>query len=326
MEYEQLTFATIEIPAESKEKIPEKYIEQILRYGGIEDSRKMIIAEFSKGKANNTDFLKKIYYGGYGLKDGETKVSAQFRSYTMTVKCWHITQDYTWEWVEAKIKSMLAAGIFATQKEIDEAPDFMRDDIAQSLTYMFRDLTAGYEYTFSNEHLGFPDMVREISETLKTNPVKIIDKLNEIIEAQTNCEKVLRFNLYNPKRLLKQVTELGMVRNEYKSTIAEDDEPVMYITDDEIDRALAGGSGVSGGKERIKAFFAEHDSKAERIEMLKNEYGIGGRSHAVSGRNHSGESHDSKGIKLHKGECEVMLNWSQVERRIDRMIKERTYG
>ena len=36
------------------------------------------------------------------------------------------------------------------------------------------------------------------------------------------------------------------------------------------------GSGISGGKERIKDFFEHNKSLSERIEFLKNEYGTGG--------------------------------------------------
>ena len=56
------------------------------------------------------------------------------------------------------------------------------------------------------------------------------------------------------------------------------------------------------------------------------EYGIGGRSHAVSGSDRSGESHDSKGIKLEKDECPpVQLSWAQVAKRIDALIARDRY-
>ena len=78
--------------------------------------------------------------------------------------------------------------------------------------------------------------------------------------------------------------------------------PTAFITEDEIAQSLTGGSGVSGGKGRILRFFTAsptHTNK-EKADFLKNEYGTGGRSHAVSGSDHSDESHDAKGIKLQK--------------------------
>ena len=59
---------------------------------------------------------------------------------------------------------------------------------------------------------------------------------------------------------------------------------------------------------------------------MKSEYGIGGRSHAVSGSDHSAENHDSKGIRLEKGSCPaVQLSWTQVAARIDTMIAHDRY-
>ena len=40
---------------------------------------------------------------------------------------------------------------------------------------------------------------------------------------------------------------------------------------------------------------ANHTDK-EKVRFLKDEYGIGGRSHALSGATHSGEDHDGKGL------------------------------
>lgn len=95
------------------------------------------------------------------------------------------------------------------------------------------------------------------------------------------------------------------------------------ITDYEIDKAIARGSGVENGRIRIRNFFSAHPDKSERIEMLKDEYGIGGMSHAINGE--GWEHHDGRGIKLSKGEYEVLLKWKQVESIIDRLIKEGSY-
>ncbi len=80
-----------------------------------------------------------------------------------------------------------------------------------------------------------------------------------------------------------------------------------FITEDEIAATLSGGSGVEGGKGRIYAYFKEEHSTKELASFLKEEYGIGGRSHAVSGASHSGEDHNSKGISLKKGFCRRSL-------------------
>lgn len=103
------------------------------------------------------------------------------------------------------------------------------------------------------------------------------------------------------------------------STMAAD------ITDYEIDCAIATGSGFSEGKLRITKFFEIHPDKKERIEMLKKEYGIGGWSHAINDDSRSFLHHDGYGIKLTKGEYQILLKWAQVERIIDRLIKDGAY-
>ena len=61
---------------------------------------------------------------------------------------------------------------------------------------------------------------------------------------------------------------------------------------------------------------ANHTDK-EKVRFLKDEYGIGGRSHALSGATHSGEDHDGKGLHYKKQDCpDVHLNWEKVAKRI----------
>ena len=99
-----------------------------------------------------------------------------------------------------------------------------------------------------------------------------------------------------------------------------------FITEDEIDENLRRGSGISGGEKRIADFFRENHTLSEQAEFLKNEYGTGGRTHALSGNMESSEWHDAKGIGLKKGNSpEVMLSWSQVAVRVKDLIKNDRY-
>ena len=60
--------------------------------------------------------------------------------------------------------------------------------------------------------------------------------------------------------------------------------------------------------------------------FLKKEYGIGGRSHALSGAMGSSEEHDGKGMKLEKKGCPtVNLSWSKVAERITALIESGQY-
>nr|WP_291011587.1 SNF2-related protein [Faecalibacterium sp.] len=96
-----------------------------------------------------------------------------------------------------------------------------------------------------------------------------------------------------------------------------------FITEDEIAATLTRGSNIEGSKERIYAYFKEKHSPKEQADFLKDEYGIGGRSHAVSGASHSGEDHSGKGVVLKKQDCpEIQLNWANVAKRISELIRK----
>lgn len=100
----------------------------------------------------------------------------------------------------------------------------------------------------------------------------------------------------------------------------------QFITDDEVNESLSGGSGFSGGKARIYEYWQEGHSAKEKADFLKNEYGTGGHSHALSGASGSGEDHDAKGIRYTKSGCDkVQLSWTQVANRIDSLIKQKRY-
>lgn len=95
-----------------------------------------------------------------------------------------------------------------------------------------------------------------------------------------------------------------------------------------IDAILCRGSSFSEGKFRIYEHFQKSLSKKENADFLKNEYGWGGSSPAITGTGIS-EMHDGKGIKISKKvngkEEKVILNWNQVEKRISELIKMDRY-
>ena len=144
-------------------------------------------------------------------------------------------------------------------------------------------------------------------------------------------EKKLRVRFVLPREELR--AELDNLLLEKKTFPVSDSVEVKkedFITQDEIDHRLGGGSGYAYGSFRIYDYFTEgHDSK-EAADFLKHEYGTGGRSHALAGVDHSWEDHDFKGISLKKGDlsepyADVLLPWKAVEKRIRKLIQEDKY-
>jgi len=102
------------------------------------------------------------------------------------------------------------------------------------------------------------------------------------------------------------------------------------ISQEEIDRILCRGSGVSKGKMRIFEQYQKKQSKQDNIKFLKDEYGWGGAYPAatINGVNFN-EEHNAKGIRITIGivnpTAEVHLKWNQVEKRIGELIKAQRY-
>lgn len=104
-----------------------------------------------------------------------------------------------------------------------------------------------------------------------------------------------------PDYLLEQLADLGVEKKEFPALDTVEVRNEDFITQDEIDYRLTGGSGFEHGKFRIYECFMEGHDKKDNIAFLKNEYGTGGSSYAFPGSDRAHEDHDDKGIRLEKG-------------------------
>lgn len=111
---------------------------------------------------------------------------------------------------------------------------------------------------------------------------------------------------------------------------AEDEKASAFaISKEDIDSVLQKGSGVADGKYRIYRQFQKGVDRQKNIEFLKNEYGTGGGTH-IFPDGFSGHSwHDSKGLAIDRNGTytnhELVLKWSQVEKRLRELIKDNRY-
>ncbi len=70
--------------------------------------------------------------------------------------------------------------------------------------------------------------------------------------------------------------------------------------------------------------FQETHTDKEKVDFLKQEYGIGERSHALSGAIHSDEDHDGKGLHYKKQDCpDVHLSRGKVAKRITGLLTKK---
>ena len=101
----------------------------------------------------------------------------------------------------------------------------------------------------------------------------------------------------------------------------------LLLSDAEIENVLRQGSGFEGGKLRIAALYATHPDSKTAQAFLKEEYGIGGRSHSYLNGAGGFIDYDGKGIRFSsRGFAEQMLlRWPAVEQHIRSMTEAGTF-
>ena len=355
---EQLTFFGEPVPIEQTEKKTRakpvniavshtapttNMVNHVLRGGSAEPrSLERIVAQFQKDKsvAENAEFLRKEFGEdgrGYKYAPPDFSSAALVSSWTdntgITVAISNTAfpegKNAHLEWSEAaeRIGEMLENGEYCSQDIIDRAIDNDMKDIAGKLWYLHQDCEV--EYFISDEMFkgGFPDSTERIKASLTDSATlqKYIDGLDDLIRQYEQNRNVLRFHFHKPKELLSRLKDLQLPKRDFITKSDFSYEPKFFVTEDEKDKLLTGGSGVQYGKFRIEKFFKEKHTEKEKIAFLKNEYGTGGQ-----GRSGFNEWHDAKGISYKKGsmstpDCETFLKWNEVSQRIDRLIAEGRY-
>lgn len=320
--------------------LTEKDIDTVLVNGGNHDGGRLpVIAEFSKEKTVEElgEYLKDTFKGGNGFYIDEKEVSSWYSDKGIhlaygTSATEDDTQVLSWSDAAKRINELLNNGGFATNVEISEALDYERDRISESLWYLSNDLSEegkeqGYFELFERGG-GFPEETKRLSEALK-NPEYLKQTIREydrFLEGYKENRNVLRFHYHKVDSLYQRLQELELPRKEYSTNLTELPKVKSFITEDEVLESLSRGSGVDRGKERITKFFKENHTLQEKANFLKDEYGIGGHSHAVSGAMGSDEWHDAKGLKLQKNDCnDVFLTWTSVAKHIDELFSKNLY-
>ena len=320
--------------------VSQEQLDHVLRLGGNEDNTRMVIAAaFQKQKSTEdiAALLQNTFHGGNGFKTPEGELSAWY-----AVDGIHIApgrsaeyvrsaQVIAWQDAAAHISQLMDSGAYASNVELAEAGQHERMQLAQALWYLKHDLSdeareQGYLSCMDTlRGGGFPDETARLAEQLTNTDFRetLSGEFTQFYAAHEQDRSLLRFHYHKLENIWQSLRNLSLPRRAYSSEMAAVPELGRFITEDEIDHALDRGSGVEGGKSRIYEYFTADHTGKEKAAFLKDEYGIGGRSHAVSGASHSDESHDSRGIVLKKADCaNVELSWTKVAARIDSLIQK----
>ena len=311
----------------------------MLRLGGNTDrQRERVVAAFEKQKttAEIAEILKTLYHGGNGLGS----VSAWYAedgihlSHGKSVRYDRSAQVISWESAAERIGELLESGQFASNVELAEAAGYERSLLSEKLWHLYHDLSedarkGGYLSCLSEiKGNGFPEETRRLMEQLSEPAFRqtLKEEYAAFWTAYQQDRDLLRFHYHRPREIWENLKDLDLPRRTFSSELSQVPTVQHFITEDEIDAAMTGGSSFAGGKGRIYAFFMENHTDKEKVRFLKDEYGIGGCSHALSGATHSGEDHDGKGLHYKKQDCpDVHLNWEKVAKRITSLVQKGRY-
>ena len=314
-------------------------IDHVLRLGGNTDrQRERIVAAFEKQKstAEIAAYLQNLYTGGNGIgsitawyaEDGIHLSHGKSARYDKSA------QVISWESAAERIGQLLQTGQFATNVELSEAEGYERSLLAEKFWNLYHDFSdeareSGYLPSLANNPgRGFPEESAWLTEQLKSPEFRqtLAEEYAAFWTAYQQDRDLLRFHYHKPKEIWGNLKDLSLPRTAFTSQMTEVPTVKQFITEDEIDAAMTRGSGVSGGKGRIFAYFQNSHTDKEKVDFLRHEYGIGGHSHALSGAGGSWEDHDGKGLHYKKGGCpDVHFTWEKVAKRITNLIQKGRY-
>ena len=320
--------------------VSQAQLDHVLRLGGNEDDTRMVIAAaFQKQKSAEdiAALLQNTFHGGNGFKTPEGELSAWYAADGIHIapgrsaEYVRTAQVIAWQDAAARISQLMESGAYASNVELAEAGQHERMQLAQALWYLKHDLSDEARergYLSCMDALrggGFPDETARLAEQLTNTDSRdtLSGEFAQFYAAHEQNRSLLRFHYHKLENIWQSLRDMSLPRREYSSEMAAVPELGRFITEDEIDHALDRGSGVEGGKGRIYEYFTADHTGKEKAAFLKDEYGTGGHTHAVSGASGSYEDHSAKGITLKKAGCaNVELSWTKVAARIDSLIQK----
>ena len=320
--------------------VSQAQLDHVLRLGGNSDDTRMVIAAaFQKQKSvgDVAALLQSTFHGGNGFKTPEGELSAWYAvdgihiAPGRSAEYVRTAQVIAWQDAAVRISELMDSGAYASNVELAEAGQHERMQLAQALWYLKHDLSdeareQGYLSCMDTlRGGGFPDETERLAERLTDSSFRdtLSGEFAQFYAAHEQDRSLLRFHYHKLDQIWQSLRELPLPRRDFSSEMTAVPELARFITEDEIDHALDRGSGVEGGKGRIYEYFTADHTGKEKAAFLKDEYGIGGHTHAVSGASGSYKDHSAKGITLKKAGCaNVELSWTKVAARIDALIQK----
>lgn len=322
--------------------MPEQIIDEVLCDGtNDKDSIIEICIEFSKDKSveNKAEFLKNLYKtDGKGFIFDGRKVSAWWNADGIRISYGdsankNTAQLISWEDAAKRIDELLNLGRFAPKDTLLQMERYEYNKVADRFIELNRNLNYDdfpeLKSVVKEEWLDgvFPDKTERMASFLKTSEgldeIKTVTQ--KLCDMYAENEDIVYYRYNNPNIVNGMLADLYITRKNFAAQELTYTPPERFISDDEINQLFQRGANISESKYTIYTFFDAHSDKAERIKFLKDHHGIGGSYTGLYN-----EDHSAKGIVFSNGDltkpyAKITLKWNEAEKRIDRLIKSRSY-
>ena len=257
------------MPTSSAFFVGQQALDQFLRYGGNTDQLRMRVIHLFQMDIPMplmTTRLQALYHGGNGITTEHGPMAAWYDedgihlAHGDRARYETNAQVIPWERAAQRIGELLEAGQFASNVELLEADGYERNLLAQSLIYLYRDLNREDHpndflpcLTDGAKWLDFTKDEPRLSNLLADPDFRktLLAEYRTFLAAYQEDRSIMRFHYHDFRGVLNRLEELDLPRKTFSTTLTELPAIMPFITEDEIDEALSGGSHFEGGPKRI---------------------------------------------------------------------------
>ncbi len=319
--------------------VPEQAVERILSAGTNDPASALrIYAQYQAGaKAGEmaVSLRREFGRGGRGFSIDGASYAVWFDENGLAINSGKSARydreslRLSWPEAESRIRRLVESGGYLSPERAAKTWDNEAHELAESLWYLRQDFgeparQAGLLPLVSEVYMergGFPEATEKL-EAMLQSPEKtaaLAEEMRELCATYAENPDILRFHFHRPLAVMRRLERIQTSVKVFPLTEGFKEERPAFITEDEIDEAVAPGGSYSHSRLAAYVFFQNHPDRKERQEYLKESFGTGG-----AGRLTQDTWHDAKGFKLKRTfeepYAQIALNWNQVERRIDKLI------
>lgn len=328
-------------------KVPQKVIDKVLYTGESETVPYAVAAKYSRNTSplERTAFLKMVFrpYTGLGIIYEKEKYTAWFTEDGLEVSQGKrlrnnalLRESLSWTEMDERIETLLQEGTYLSQTELEKAKAFELLDISKRLLYICSDIDHDNEE--NRKYLpiingiqrisgGYPVWEKELPKLLaeEASAQAIYEEFQTFAKAYAENRDILRFHYHRVGELERDLELLTLPKKEFTARQDFQRQCQKFISENEVEKVISGGSSISGGKFRIYSYFSYPHSLQEKANFLKNEYGTGG-----VGYQGFSENHDAKGIEIEKSYDGIaydrrFLKWTDVAKIVESLVAFNKY-